>query len=429
MAAIASGADKEREEIIVKYLRALLASMLVLSIAQAGAEDRIRIAYIEGLSGPFANVGEMGLRHLELAVEVINQRGGVLGGKKFEVVPYDNKTNPQEALLAFRAAVDQGARYVFQGNGSSVALAISGAVAKHNRRNPDNMVVFMNYAAVDPALTNERCTFGHFRIDADVNMKMQALTDHMAKEQTLKKVYLFNQDYSFGQAVSKSARAMLRKKRPDIKIVGDDLHPLGKVKDFTPYIGKIKASGAQAVVTGNWGNDLTLLVKAGKEAGLEVDYYTFYAGAAGGVTVIGDAGIGRVKQVTAWHSNINEKSADQARAYRARYPNAPEDLYYSSMRIAMEMLVIAMNKAQSTDPRKVAPELEKVRFADNTGEVSFRADNHQLLQPLFISTLVKAGGKDAPLDVERTGLGFRTDSRIEAVDTSMRTTCKFKRRR
>lgn len=350
MAAIASGADKEREEIIVKYLRALLASVLVLSIAQAGAEDRIRIAYIEGLSGPFANVGEMGLRHLELAVEVINQRGGVLGGKKFEVVPYDNKTNPQEALLAFRAAVDQGARYVFQGNGSSVALAISGAVAKHNRRNPDNMVVFMNYAAVDPALTNERCTFGHFRIDADVNMKMQALTDHMAKEQTLKKVYLFNQDYSFGQAVSKSARAMLRKKRPDIKIVGDDLHPLGKVKDFTPYIGKIKASGAQAVVTGNWGNDLTLLVKAGKEAGLEVDYYTFYAGAAGGVTVIGDAGIGRVKQVTAWHSNINEKSADQARAYRARYPNAPEDLYYSSMRIAMEMLVIAMNKAQSTDP-------------------------------------------------------------------------------
>ena len=183
------------------------------------------------------------------------------------------------------------------------------------------------------------------------------------------------------------------------------------------------------MVTGNWGNDLTLLVKAGKEAGLDVDYYTFYAGAAGGVTVIGDAGVGRVKQVTAWHSNINDKTADQARAYRARYPDAPEDLYYSSLRIAMEMLVIAMDKARSTDPRKVAPELEQVRFTDNTGEVSFRTDNHQLLQPLFISTLVKAGGKDVRLDVERTGLGFRTDTRIEAAGTSMSTTCKFKRRR
>ncbi len=409
----------------MKKLQVLLAILLACCLAPAGAQEKIKIAYIEGLSGPFANVGEMGLRHLEFAIDRINARGGVLGGKKFELVPYDNKTNPQEALLAFRAAVDQGARYVFQGNGSSVALALSGALEKHNKRNPDRMVMYINYAAVDPALTNERCTFGHFRFDADVDMKMQALTDHMAKEKGLKKVYLINQDYSFGQAVAAAARSMLNKKRPDIDFVGDDLHPLGKVKDFTPYVAKIKASGAQAVVTGNWGNDLALLVKAGKEAGLEVDYYTFYAGAAGGVTVIGDAGVGRVKQITAWHSNISKETISHAKAYRARYPTAPEDMYYSSMRRGMEMLAAAMEKVGSTDPRKVAVAMESMRYQDDTGEIVMRADNHQLIQPLYISTLVKAGSNGAELDVERTGLGFRTDTQIAGADTEMSTTCKF----
>ena len=409
----------------MRTLRVLFALLLAMPVLTSAANDTINIAYIEGLSGPFANVGEMGLRHLELEVDKINAAGGVLGGKQLKVVPYDSKTNPQEALLAFRAAVDQGAHYIFQGNGSSVALALSGAVEKHNRRNPDSMVVFMNYAAVDPALTNERCTFGHFRIDADVNMKMQALTDSLAQRKSLKKVYLFNQDYSFGQAVAKSARDMLAAKRPDIEIVGDDLHPLGKVKDFTPYVAKIKASGAEAVITGNWGNDLSLFIKAGKEAGLDVDYYTFYAGAAGSVTVIGEAGIGRVKQVSAWHANINESSAEHAREYRTRYPDAPEDIYYSSLRIAMGMLVAAMEQSKSTDPRQVAKKLENMRFTDDTGEVVMRADNHQLLQPLYISTLVKAGSNGVALDVERTGLGFRTDTRIESNDTKMTTTCKF----
>jgi branched-chain amino acid transport system substrate-binding protein len=409
----------------MRTLRVLFALLLAVPILASAADDTINIAYIEGLSGPFANVGEMGLRHLELEVDKINAGGGVLGGKQLKVVPYDSKTNPQEALLAFRAAVDQGARYIFQGNGSSVALALSGAVEKHNRRNPDNMVLFINYAAVDPALTNERCTFGHFRIDADVNMKMQALTDSIAQRKSLKKVYLFNQDYSFGQAVAKSAREMLTAKRPDIEIVGDDLHPLGKVKDFTPYVAKIKASGAEAVITGNWGNDLSLFIKAGKEAGLDVDYYTFYAGAAGSVTVIGEAGIGRVKQVSAWHANINEASAEHAREYRARYPDAPEDIYYSSLRIAMGMLVAAMEQSKSADPQKVAKKLENMRFTDDTGEVFMRADNHQLLQPLYISTLVKAGSNGVALDVERTGLGFHTDTRIESNNTSMATTCKF----
>jgi branched-chain amino acid transport system substrate-binding protein len=407
---------------------ALAAAALVCASAVAHAQETIKIAYIEGLSGPFANVGEMGLRHMQIAIETVNARGGVLGGRKFEAVPFDNKTSPQEALLAFKSAVGQGIRYIMQGNGSSVALALADAVAKHNERNPSQPVMFLNYAAVDPALTNERCTFGHFRFDADVDMKMQALTNAMAQQKNLRKVYLLNQDYSFGQAVARTARAMLAEKRPDVQIVGEDLHPLGKVKDFAPYVSKIKASGANAVVTGNWGNDLTLLVKAGKDAGLAVDYYTFYAGAAGAVTVIGEAGVGHVKQVTTWHANIEGSgAAANAQAYRARFPGAPEDLYYSSIRRSVEMLAIAMDKAKSASADRAGLALEGLSYSDDSGEVVMRADNHQLLQPLYVSTLVKAGGRNARLDVERTGLGFSTDARIEAADTRMPTTCAMQR--
>jgi branched-chain amino acid transport system substrate-binding protein len=395
---------------------------------EARAQEAIRIGFVEGLSGPFANIGEIGLRHYQIAAEGVNARGGVLGGRKLEIVPFDTKTSPQEALLVLTKAIDQGIRYIAQGNGSSVALALSDAVAKHNARNPDKSVIFLNYAAVDPQLTNDKCNYWHFRFDADADMKMAALTDYMATQKGIRKVYLINQDYSFGQAVAKSARAMLAAKRADVEIVGDDLHPLGKVKDFSPYVSKIKASGADSVITGNWGNDLALLVKAGREAGLKVDYYTYYGGAGGVVTALGEAGVGHVKQVTTWHSNIGGKGAgEHTLAYRTRFPEVKDDLYYSSTRNSIETLVRAMEQARSADPNKVAAAMETIKYEDDSGPIEVRADNHQVVQPLFISTLVKANGKDVKFDVEKTGFGFRTDARIEPGATVMPTTCKFEK--
>ena len=222
-------------------------------------------------------------------VEQINDRGGVLGGVQFEIVPLDGKGNPQESLIAFRQLADQKIKFLIQGNSSAVAGALNEAVAKHNERNPESAMVYLNYGAVDPPLTNERCNFWHFRFDADANMKMQAITTMMAADVSVKKVYLINQDYSFGHAISDASKLMLGKKRPDIQIVGDDLHPLGKIKDFAPYISKIRASGADSVITGNWGTDLALLVKAASEAGLDVSFYTQYAGIVGGLSAMGEA--------------------------------------------------------------------------------------------------------------------------------------------
>ena len=404
------------------------AGTTVLAAMSSFAADSVKIAVIDPLSGPFANVGEAMVRYTQLAADAINARGGVLGGARIEIIALDSKSSPQEAQLALKSAIDQGVRYINQSNGSNVAGALVDAVNKHNERNPGKVVLYINYAAVDPDLTNSKCSFWHFRFDADADMKMAALTDAIAKNTNSRKVYLINQDYAFGQAVARAAREMLPKKRPDIQIVGDELHPLGKIKDFSPYIAKIKASGADTVITGNWGNDMSLLVKASREAGFKPDFYTYYAGGLGSPPALGDAGIGHLKQVTQWHANIgNDKVTKHYLAYRDKYKNVKDDYYWTTQYLALEMLAKAMEQAGSADPTKVAKALEGMTFDGDTGQVSMRADNHQLIQPLFVSTYSKVDGKDVKYDVERTGNGFKTDRRIEAKDTMMPTTCKMDR--
>ena len=391
----------------------------------------IKVAYIDPLSGPFANVGEQGLAEFRFAVDRVNA-SGVLGKQKLEVVPFDNKVSPQESLNQLKRVIDQDIRYITQGNSSAVAGALIEAVNRHNERNPGKEILYLNYAAVDPAFTNEKCSFWHFRFDANADMKMESLTTYMAGQKNIKKVYLLNQDYSFGQAVKKAAREMLGRKRPDVQIVGDDLHPLGQVKDFAPYIAKIKQSGADSVITGNWGNDMSLLVKAGKEAGLSVDWYTYYAGGLGTPTAMGEAAAGKVKIIAEYHSNVaNNKAAKWDADYRKQAPKGNPDFYFLRGKIMWEMFAKAIAQAKSAEPKAVALALEGMKHQADLGEVEMRKSDHQLIQPLYVLTLVKSaakgGPKEAKIDMEGSGLAPITDARMEGFTSAVPTSCQMKR--
>lgn len=393
---------------------------LTLAVS-AFAADTIKIAHIDPMSGPFGLAGQTLSKHLDAAGEKINSNGGV----QFEVSHFDNKASAQDSVAVLQQIIDSGIRYVIQGGGSNVAHALSDTLAKHNSRNPDKAVLYLNYAAQDPALTNEKCNFWHFRFDAHVDMKLDTITRHIAQQKNIKQVYLINQDYAFGQAIARAAREMLAKKRPDIQIVGDDLHPMGKVKDFSPYVSKIKASGTKTVITGNWGTDFSLLIKASKDFGLDVTYYTLNAQNAGAPKSIGAAGADHIKNVSAWHSNAAENKAEKfANDYRKKYK---DDFYYATAKTAMDMLAQAINDAKSTDPLKVAKALEGMKYQGDTGEMWMRADDHQLMQPIYISTFTRAGGKDVKYDLEKTGFGWKTDFRMDAKDTVMPTTCVMAR--
>ena len=342
-----------------RLIVAAAAALTVLGGA-ASAQESIKIGYIDPLSGGGASVGEGGLKTFQYLADELNAKGGILG-HKVEIVPLDNKTNPQESLVQAQKAVDAGVHYITQGNGSSVGAALEDFVTKHNSRNPGKEVLYFNYAAVDPAMTNEKCSYWHFRWDANSDIKMEALTNYMKGQPSIKKVYLINMDYSFGQSVRSTARKMLGEKRPDIQVVGDELHPMLKVTDFSPYIAKIKASGADTVVTGNWGQDFALLLKAAADAGLKVNWYTYYAGGAGGPTAIKQAGLeGQVFQISEGVPNSGNKAAmDFEKDFRAKtgisvwYPRAVNE---------MRMFKAAAEKANSIDPVQVAAALEDTTF-------------------------------------------------------------------
>jgi branched-chain amino acid transport system substrate-binding protein len=401
--------------------------------AATAAPEPIRLALIEGLSGPFANAGEAVARNLQWAIERVNARGGVKlpeGARPLALVRMDSKGNTEEALGLLRSAADQNISVLMQGNSSATAAALIDALNKHNQREPARRMLLLNYSAVEPSLTNEKCSPWHFRFDAHADMRLNALTDVLKEDRGVKRAYLIGQDYSFGQQVLRRSREMLAAKRPDVQIVGEELHPVGRVKDFLPYATKIKASGAQAVVTGNWGNDLTLLVKAARDVGYEGKFYTFYGNALGVPAALGDAGVGRVIAVAEWHPNVGGKASDAlVEAFRRRFPQPQDDYLHVRMQVLVELAAQAMERARSTEATLVAKALSGARYDGRAlgglGAGLMRAEDHQFQQPMYVSVMQRAGTEGVRFDVEGSGYGFRTVRYLEAGQAAQPHSCKM----
>ena len=400
-----------------------LLALVVALTGSAHAQGTIKIMYTDPLSGPFAQVGDQNLQQFKYIIDYINGRGGALG-RKFELVSFDNKSQPSEALLALKSATDQNIPVIMQCSGSNIAAALIEGVDKHNERNPDNRIVYVNCGAVATELTNEKCSYWHFRMDAHVGMKAETMVRALPKDVT--KVYLLNQDYLFGQGVQRDVKTYLTKLRPDVKVVGDELIPLGKVKDFSPYVTKIKASGAQALLTGNWGPDMTLLIKAGMDTGLDIRYYTMYAHLGGGATAIGPAGNGKVRSVMAFHENIAvETGKTDTEGWTKQFRSQHDfDFYAGGFRTIFEFLQAAMNKAGSADPVKFSAALEGLTITDMLGyQVTMRKPDHQILSEYFVGVFTKG----VKYDSEKTGLGWATEATIPAKDIEQPTSCKMQR--
>ena len=406
------------------HVRPLVIAVAAACAAPLAFADVVKVAMIETMSGAFAPIGQNQLRSFQLLADMANQQHAA-GKHTLQFTAFDNKGSPQESLMQLKAAIDQGYRYIAQGNGSGVALALVDAINKHNERNPGKEVVFFNYSAIDPELTNAKCSFWHFRFDANSDMKMEALTSLMAKDPGIRKVYIIGQNYAHGQQVARAAKEYLKRKRPDVQIVGDDLHPIAQVKDFSPYIAKIKASGADTVITGNWGTDLALLIKAAKDADLKANFYTYYANSTGVPTAMGAAGLDRVKYVGVWNANNDTYAGkDIVDAFKKKYD---DDFYVMPIHSVVEMLSRAIKETNSTDPVKVAFALEGMKVNGLNGEDEMRKTDHQLQQPMYIATWVKANNKDVKFDQEHTGYGWRTDQKLATFVAAQPTSCAMKR--
>lgn len=401
-------------------------TMAISSITHA-QDGPIRISYIEPLSGPFANVGDAGLKHFRFTAEKMNEEGGILG-RDIEIVAMDNKQSPSESVQLVQRSIDEGINFVTQGNGSNVAGAMVEAVDRNNRRNEDNKVLYLNYAAVDPALTNDRCSFYHFRFDANSAIKLEALSNYMkTRDDDIDKIFLINQDYSHGQFISERMKELVDEKGIDAEIVGDVLHPIAQVRDFSPYISRIQQSGADTVVSGNWGNDLSLLVRAIDSAGLDVNIYTYYGGGLGTPAAVGPRGEGILYQITEWHADVNVDEGlteyeKWFQEFKERYPEI--DWYYHRVYNQMHMLKAAIEEVGNADDiDAIANALEGMEFESQTGTITMRAKDHQILQPMYMSVM----DTNAKYDADNSGVGFRTVANIPVEQATDETSCNMRR--
>ena len=398
----------------------ILALLAVVFCAAAARAETIRIAFIDPLSGPAAAVTQNGLNHFRFMAERLSGPA-----RQFEVTGYDNRLSPQETIVQAQKAIDAGIRILAQGNGSAAAGALADFVVKHNERNPEARVLYLNYAAIDPVLTGERCSPWHFRFDAHADMKMLALAKFIATRSQVRRVYLINQDYSFGQAVRAAALAMLKRERPDIVIAGDELHPMAKITDFAPYVAKIRASGADSVITGNWGSDLALLLKSAAETGLQTDWYTYYASGIGSPTAVRQTGLAhRVHAVIEGHANMpmDDRLEED---YRARFGgsfNVPR------IRLAMEMLADAVAKAGSSDSDAVVAAMAGAERRTMYGAMAIMpAHDHQVLQDLYVASFGPLEGAMRH-DEEKTGWGWKTAGMVKAAETALPSECRMAKR-
>ena len=219
---------------------------------------------------------------------------------------------------------------------------------------------------------------------------------------------------------------MLAEKRPDIKIVGDELHPLQKVQDFSPYVAKIKASGADTVITGNWSNDMVLLIKAGKDAGLKVNWETYYGGSPGAVTAIGEAG--------RRHAEAGLRMAQERRAR----PRRDRGRLRQALSRQGERVRVLARQDDVGDVRRGGEESAVERSGEGgegargheDADFARRGRDARRQSPDPAAALrLDARQRAQKYDAEGTGLGWKTDAKVDGKATALPTTCKMERPR
>ncbi|MEJ8855052.1 branched-chain amino acid ABC transporter substrate-binding protein [Variovorax robiniae] len=404
------------------------AALFIAATAAQAQPATYKVAYIDPLSGAFANVGELMLAHLRFAVDDLNAKGALPGGQKMQLLQFDSKLSAQESQSALQAAIDQGAQVIVTGgSGSSVVAALVQSVNRWNERNPGKELIVMNHSSIDPDLTGKNCSFWHFQTEANTAMKMKAIANYIKKTPDIKKIYLLNQDYAHGKQWASYGRQMVGAARPDIQFVGEQLHPIGRVKDFAPYVTNIKAAGADSVISGNWGQDMTLLLKAAGDAGLNLRYFNHSAGSVPGtVLAVSQAKIGQLTWVAEWHPGEADtpKVDALAKAYKAKMK---QDFLAPRIEMTLRLLAAGVNKAGSTDSMKVAKAMEDMTFESVVGPVRMRGEDHQLLLPQVVNTIAPVDGKTVRVGWDGTNYGFRTDAVYTGNELAQGTECKMVR--
>lgn len=409
----------------LKHLTLTLAVTGLSSLTTVQAAP-LKIALVETLSGPQASTGLLYRTAVKFELDKINQAGG-WNGEAIEIMEYDNQGGPAGASDKVKAAIADGADIIIQGSSSAVSGQITEDIRKHNIRNRGKEVLYLNMGGEALELTADKCHFYHFRFTTNAPIRVKTLVNAMQEDGVLgSNVYAMNQNYSWGSDMEYATEQQAAAN--NYTVVEKTLHDVNRIQDFAPYANRIKNSGAETVITGNWSNDLLLLMKATRDAGLKIRFGTVFLDQPGNIANAGDLALGHYIS-HAFNVEANDATKAFAEDYKAvtgHYPTYVEPQTVFGIQMLGEAL---RNTEANADGRlnttQLALNLENVTLQGPLGEIAIRADDHQVMLPIVVSQV----SRDAEYKVDGTDMGFsvvKLFTGAEAVNP-VEQTCSMKR--
>lgn len=406
--------------------RPLLAAAAFSLAAGSASAAPVKIALIETLSGPQASTGLMFRAAVHYALDRINAAGG-WNGQPLQLLEYDNQGGPAGAADKLKTAEADGAQIVVQGSSSAVSGQITEDVRKYNLRNPGKELLFLNVGGEALELTGDKCHFYHFRFATNAQIRVKALVSAMKPLNVLgTRVYSINQNYSWGVDMQKAINDYAG--LGGYTVVGQTLHDVNTVQDFSPYVQKIAASKADTVITGNWSNDLLLMMKAARAAGLKTRFATVFLDQPGNIGNAGEIALGDfvAHPFNAEAGGVEgAKFANDFKAKEGHYPVFIEPQTVFGMEMLGEALTSVKPENGQLSVKALALALEKAQINTPLGPMSMRAADHQVLLPMVVAEV----SKDAKYKVDGTDMGFRPVKVFSAAEaaTPPQASCKMQR--
>ena len=359
---------------------------LVLFPFSGRSAEPIKMVEINPQSGVMKDIGDRHQLGVKFAVDEINAAGGLLG-RPIKMFYDDSQLKPDVATRkAERYIAEEKVEFIISGVGTHVSKALAPVAEK-------NKVIFLNDGAAGDELTGKDFTPYQFRVCLSTAQQSGALAAYFATK-PYKKYYILNQDYAFGHDVAEAFKKAMKRMKPDWELVGEDYHPIG-AKDMAPYISKVIASGAEVMITGDYGADLRVLLKQAAGLGLKAKVGSYYLVDPYALQEIGDAAIGAITI----EIYMLTEDTPQNKAFVERWkkrnidPNQPYPTWLIGKAYQATMFMAeAIKKAKSTKADDVIKAWEGLSYDAPVGRMTMRPCDHQVITPISVGEIAAGPG-------------------------------------
>lgn len=347
----------------------------------------IKLGLLEPFSGATKYVGDGSVLATTFVIEQINAKGGLLG-RQLEIVQADSELKVDVAARRANDLIHGEGVVSITSLGSAIAAQVAPICNKANR-------LFLTPYALPRDMTGGSFLPTTFGFRPSVESLSSATAHYFAQRDDVKNVYLMNQDYNTGHSAAETFKRVFQAvKRPDQQIVGEELVPLFKTQDFGPHITKIMASGADGLMTSNWGPDLTLLLKQGAEFGWKVKAAGSYLEDPAVAQGVGDAIVGHAAVSLHVISTDTPENTATIKAWRERFPDASifarvPDGQLGTQIAQWRWFAEIVNKVGSLDTEAIVKGWEETTHQAIWGPISMRACDHTIRTDVFVGEFKK----------------------------------------